>query len=213
MSQSFSETLREENRAGWDRAVGHRFVDELIDGTIADRRIALYLIQDYRFLDEFLTLLGGAIVAADRLEARLSFARYAGEVAGDEDDYFQRSFAALGVTDAEREETPDSKAATGFRSLMREAAESGSYPAVLAVLVVAEWLYADWASRAEGTPAPASFVHREWIELHSGEDFAARVGYLRSELDRVRPGDEETAREFFRRAVALEGEFFDSAYA
>jgi len=31
---------------------------------------------------------------------------------------------------------------------MREAAETRSYAAALSVLVVAEWLYLDWASRA-----------------------------------------------------------------
>jgi hypothetical protein len=48
---------------------------------------------------------------------------------------------------------------------MHEAAETRSYAAALAVLVVAEWLYLDWASRAP-KPLPDNFVHAEWITLH-----------------------------------------------
>jgi hypothetical protein len=44
---------------------------------------------------------------------------------------------------------------------MREAAETRSYAAALSVLVVTEWLYLDWASRAP-QPLPNNFVHAEW---------------------------------------------------
>src|ERR1700761_3101663 len=59
-----------------------------------------------------------------------------------------------------------------------------SYAAALSVLVVAEWLYLDWASRAP-QPLPANFVHAEWITLHDNPDFRSFVDFLRAELDRV----------------------------
>jgi hypothetical protein len=43
---------------------------------------------------------------------------------------------------------------------MREATQARSYAAALSVLVVTEWLYLDWASRAP-QPRPANFVHAE----------------------------------------------------
>jgi thiaminase len=43
---------------------GIRFVKELFAGAVPDAVMARYLIQDHRFLDSFLTLLG----ATDRLE-------------------------------------------------------------------------------------------------------------------------------------------------
>src|SRR5690625_6867620 len=51
MTTSFTAALRESARPTWDRAVGHRFVTELHDGSIADDTMAAYLIQDNRFLD------------------------------------------------------------------------------------------------------------------------------------------------------------------
>jgi hypothetical protein len=66
MSERFTETLRAASEPGWSHAVGHRFVKELFTGAVPDAVMARYLIQDYRFLDSFLTLLGAALASADR---------------------------------------------------------------------------------------------------------------------------------------------------
>ena len=61
MSERFTETLRAASEPGWSDAVGHRFVKELFAGTIPNAVMARYLIQDHRFLDSFLILLGAAL--------------------------------------------------------------------------------------------------------------------------------------------------------
>src|SRR5260370_34163535 len=95
---------------------------------------------------------------------------------------------------------------------MRVAADTRSYAAGLSVLVVAGWLYLDWASRAP-KPLPDNFVHAEWITLHDNPDFRAFVDFLRAELDRIGPAQAGLCRDFFPRAVALELSFFEAAYA
>lgn len=203
-------TLRAETAATWDAAVRHRFVDELWSGTVDDAVMARYLGQDAQFLDAFVALLGAAVAAGDRTGPRLAIARQLGLIAGDEDDYFTRALARLGVD-------PAAVAPAGptrdFVALMDSARASADYATILAVLVVAEWLYLDWASRS--APAPDDWLHREWIDLHRGEAFAAWVELLCGELDRVAGADDAAlarAREAFTRAVALELAFFDAAY-
>lgn len=211
---SFTQELRQTHRDTWERAAGHRFVEELFAGTIDDAVMAHYLIQDHRFLDSFLTLLGGAIATADTFEARLRFGRFAGMVSGDENTYFLRAFEALGVSEARRSSDPDTAPTQGFAALMREAAATREYAAVLATLVVAEWLYQDWATRS-GKPLPPNFVHAEWITLHDNPFFNDFVAFLRAELDRVGSQSEAAkaiAADFFGRAIALELAFFDEAY-
>lgn len=212
MSETFSETLRRENQSSWSRSVQHRFVRELSDGSISDQAMACYLVQDHRFLDSFLMLLGAAMATADTLAARLRLGRSAGFVSGEENTYFLRAFAALGLGETVRDGVPDSVPTDGFKRLMQEAAASRSYVAVLAVLCVAEWLYLDWASQAS-RPFPPNFVHHEWITLHDNPDFRVFVAFLRSELDRVGPHDADIARDFFSRAVMLEEAFLDAAYS
>ncbi|MGX1785205.1 TenA family protein [Bosea sp. NPDC055332] len=211
MTERFTETLRQASQPAWSQSVGHRFVRELLGGTVSDAVMARYLIQDHRFLDSFLTLLGAALASADSFEARIRFGRFIGMVSGEENTYFLRSFAALGVSEQERSERPDSQPTAGFKAIMREAAATRSYAAALSVLVVAEWLYLDWAQQAS-QPLPANFIHAEWVTLHDNPDFRDFVGFLRSELDRVGPSEAEASWDFFQRTVALEKAFFDSAY-
>ncbi len=212
MNERFSETLRLQSEPVWSAAVQHRFVDELCAGTLDDRVMGHYLIQDHRFLDSFLTLLGAAIASADCFEARLRLGRFAGMISGEENTYFLRAFEALDITAQQRQTPPDTAATAGFKALMQEAAATRSYAAALAVLTVAEWLYLDWASRAP-QPLPDNFVHAEWITLHDNPFFRDFIAFLRAELDRVGPAEEALSRDFFLRAVQLEHEFFDTVYA
>ena len=62
--------------------MGHRFVKELFAGAVPDAVMARYLIQDHRFLDSFLMLLGAALATADTFEARLRFGRFIGLMSG-----------------------------------------------------------------------------------------------------------------------------------
>ena len=212
MSERFTEALRAASEPGWTHAVGHRFVKELLAGAVPDAVMARYLIQDHRFLDSFLTLLGTTLASADTFEARVRFGRFIGMVSGEENTFFLRAFEALGVTEDRRTADPDTQPTAGFKAIMREAADTRSYAAALSVLVVVEWLYLDWASRAP-LPLPNNFVHAEWITLHDNSNFRGFVDFLRTELDRVGPVHADLCRDFFSRAVALKLSFFTAAYA
>jgi thiaminase/transcriptional activator TenA len=212
MPERFTETLRAASEPGWSHVVGHRFVKMLFTGAMPDAVMARYLIQDHRFLDSFLTLLGTVLASADTFEARLRFGRFIGTVSSEENTYFLRAFEALGVTEDRRAADPNTEASAGFKAIMREAAETRSYAVALSVLVVTEWLYLDWASHAP-KPLPDNFVHAEWITLHDNTNFRGFVDFLRAELDRVGLAVADRCRDFFRRTVALELSFFEAAYA
>src|SRR6202047_3986673 len=165
MPEPFTETLRATSEAGWSRAVQHRFVHELFAGAVPDAVMARYLIQDHRFLDSFLVLLGAALATADTFAARLRFGGFIGMVSAEENTYFLRAFEALGVTETRRAADPDTQPTIGFKAIMREAADTGRYGGALSVLVGGEWVDLVWASRAPQT-LPNHFVHAEWIKLH-----------------------------------------------
>src|SRR5262249_29068727 len=133
MSERFTETLRAASEPGWSRAVEHRFVKELFSGAVPDAVMARYLVQDHRFLDSFLLLLGAVLAGADTFEARLHFGRFIGMASSEENTYFLRAFEALGVTEERRATEPDTPATAGFKAIMREATERCSYAAALSV--------------------------------------------------------------------------------
>jgi thiaminase/transcriptional activator TenA len=212
---AFANELRNQYAEDWDAAVTHPFVDQLLDGSLSDVNLRRYLVQDYQFCDAFTALLGQAVASAPSLPSRLVFARVLGAFASDENTYFQDCFNELDVPEADRTAPTLGSATRDFDNLMRSALATRSYPDVMAVLLVAEWLYGDWAARAgDPTEWPAHTKHAEWIRLHNNPEYNAWVTWLRDEFDAVEPSDaasRESVAETFAEAVRLERAFFDAA--
>ncbi|MFJ5956013.1 TenA family protein [Paenarthrobacter sp. NPDC092416] len=211
----FAEELRNNCAADWDAAVSHSFVDQLLDGSLADDNLRRYLVQDYQFCDAFTALLGQAVASAPSLPSRLVFARVLGAFASDENTYFQDCFTELDVPEADRTAPVLGPVTRDFDALMRNALATREYPDVLAVLLVAEWLYGDWAARAgDASTWPAHSKHSEWIRLHNNPEYNAWVTWLRDEFDAVEPVSAEARTRVagtFAEAVRLERAFFDAA--
>ena len=211
----YTEELRAAAGDSWQAIVEHPFTDALAAGTLDPVLMKRYLIQDHRFIDDFVVLLASAVAHAPTLADRIPGCQFLALITGTENTYFERSFVALGVTDTERTQTPDAIVTADFKTLMRTAAASGSYARMLAVLTVAEWSYLSWADRVK-QHRPANFWHAEWIDLHTGAYFESVVEWLRGQLDAIGPAlpadSDRQVREDFRQAVELERAFFDHAW-
>ncbi len=200
----------------WIAATTHPFCTELADGTLPLDKMRWYLAQDYQFIGNFVRLLASAIAHAPTLADSVPAAQFLALVTGPENTYFLRSFDALEMSDAEQN-LPPAPPTEGFNALMAEAAASGRYELMLAVLVVAEWVYLSWATPVNPPKAELPFYFAEWITLHAGDGFEGVVEYLRSQLDMAWAGLTDAAKAdvetMFLRAAKLEREFWDTAYA
>ncbi|GAA1136490.1 TenA family protein [Nesterenkonia lutea] len=213
--ESFAGQLRLASAAEWDASVHHRFIDELFAGTVSDEVLARYLVQDYQFFDAFVAMLGACVATTDSKPARLRFAAQLGMLAADEDGYFQQTFAELGVPSSQITSPELAEPTKDFVAQMWEVAQSRDYADLLVVLVIAEWLYLDWGER--DLPLPAEPKHRDWIDLHRGDDFRAWTQFLIDELNRAAPplesDDGARLSERWKRIVGIERAFFDAAYS
>ncbi|MEP2784257.1 MAG: TenA family protein [Pseudoruegeria sp.] len=199
----------------WHAATYHPFCRDLAQGTLPLNKMRWYLVQDYQFVDGFIRLLARAISHAPTLKDAIPMAQFLGLVTSEENTYFLRSFDALGVT-KEKQEAAPAKPTAEFQALMARAADSGDYAQMLAVLVVAEWSYLEWAAPFLEQADTLPFYFGEWITLHAGEGFEGVVAHLRSQLDAIWPSlsPENTAlvEATFSEAIQLERAFFDAAY-
>jgi len=207
--------LKSLNADNWQAATRHAFTDALAAGTLPEARMLAYLRQDHLFIESFVRLLASATARAPTLADALPSARFLGLIAGDENTYFERAITALGGSVA-----PPAKphaVTADFQRLMHEAAASGEYARMLAVLVVAEWSYLDWATPHADKAHELPFWFGEWITLHSGDGFAGVVAHLRGQLDAAWPelaaGEQRAVADIFAHATRLERAFFDAALA
>ena len=204
--------LLKSSQKDWQAAINHRFVKELFAGTIENKVLKEYLIQDYHFFDAFLSMLGSCVAHADQLESKLRFAKQLGFLEADEDGYFQKAFKELKVSENDYLEVNLHPVTKAFQDLMYSAVSSSDYAHLLVMLVIAEGLYLDWGSK--DLPLPESYLHQEWINLHRGHFFTEWVQFLVDELNRVGKCRENLTelQQRWNQAVALELAFFDIGY-
>lgn len=200
----------------WAAATDHPFCTELGAGTLPEAKMRWYLVEDHKFIEEFVRLLASAVAHAPSLEDAVPGARFLGLIAGTENTYFLRALKAIGVSEAARSAAPAPEA-RALLEIMAQARRSGRYADMLAVLCVAEWSYLEWGERHAPPRGDLPFWFAEWIELHSGEGFRDVVAYLRDQLDRewerIGAGERREVEALFCRTVWLERAFFDAAYA
>ena len=197
----------------WHAATHHPFTDALADGTISRDKMAGYLQQDYQFIEDFVRLLASAIAHAPKLVDAVPNAQFLGLICSSENTYFLRSMQALEVP-------PTALAAPetiAFKKLMDQARHSGRYEIMLSVLVVAEWIYLDWATPFRNRANDLPFWLGECITLHSDDGFAQVVAYLRDQLDATWDTLDTAAQmditETITQAIMLECKFFDASWA
>ncbi|NLV09681.1 transcriptional regulator [Halomicrobium mukohataei] len=211
----FTDWCRQRAEPDWTAAVEHPFTVGFRDGTIEDAAVRRYLVQDYAFLDSLVGAIGHALGDAPSMAAKRRLADFLGTLTDEENDYFERSFDALDVSEGERTDPDLTPTTRAFQDLLGRAAREGGYAETLAVLVPAEWIYREWAGRENA--APDRFYLAEWITLHDNPAFDETVAWLRRELDRAGaaapPARQGRLARLFERTVELEVAFFDAAMA
>lgn len=208
-------TLKTRCSAEWRSTVEHRFVKELVSDSLSDEALRGYLIQDWQFSYDFYSLMGEAIATADTMPAKVRLGQQLGFIANDENAYFHERFSQFDVSDQELRSPELRPSASGFRRLYRKTVDAHSYAQALAVLVVAESIYLDWADErtAHGTIMPQKAQNIGWIDVHRGQDFTDWVRFLIEEFNRVADPEDPDVAGCFSQAVHYELGFFDDAYA
>ncbi|CAM3332624.1 TenA family protein [Halomonas lysinitropha] len=212
-SARITDWLREISEPDWSATVNHPLFDALAEGRLSKGDFAAYMVQDYGFVDPFTALLGHAIGQAPSMDDRVVLGQFMGMLTSDENSTFQRTFEAFDVPRAQRE-APDYLPETrAFRELLHDTGRGGRYAEILAVLVVTEWLYLEWALRVTRVDGLHPLM-AEWIDLHDNHAFQEFVTWLRRRLDEEAEtlDDASFARmaERFCDTVVLERRFHDA---
>ena len=212
----FTEWLKAGAGANWNRAVEHPFTVAIGDDAMSPEAYGPYVIQDRHFIDGFTSVIGFTLAKAPELKTQRRLARFiAGEI-NEDADFFDRTFAALGITMDEVAATPPSATTRALNDLMLTAARDGDYVDGLVCILGAEWIYLTWGLREAKKPRPRRAYLAEWIDLHAVPDFEAFVAWLRDEMDRAGAAVPAARRrelaDRFNRVCELEAAFFDFAW-
>ena len=197
----FTDWLAARAEPHWTRAAAHDFTVAIGDGTMPPEAYARYLIEDYTFITDLASTLGYLVAKAPSMQGKSRLSGFLALLTSEENDYFLRSFEALGVAPETYETAAQGPVTRRFSDLLLTSSGNGSYEEGLACLLCAEWCYLTWGLREARKPSPQAFYLAEWIDLHAVAGFQAFVDWLRAEMDRRGPNLAPARQEDGRRAV------------
>lgn len=203
-----AEQLRR-HKSLWDKMLAHRFLTETRDGTISDERFAVWMRQDYLFVEAAIPFIAGLIPRAPRRH----WEAHAGAIAALEKELklFEERAAAVGV---DLRGAPPAFTNHAYIQFLLASASRASYAEAYTVLYTAEKAYHDsWMVVKEGLDQGSKWY--PFVDNWAGDAFAQYVAYLEGELDALaeQAGADERARmaEMFELTTKYEIAFWEMA--
>ncbi|POF30550.1 TenA family protein [Roseibium marinum] len=200
----------------WSEATNHVFTRAIGDGSMPEAAYARYLIEDYTFITDLASTLGYLVAKAPSMQSKSRLSAFLALLTSEENDYFFRSFKALGVAPEIYETAAQGPVTRAFADLLLTASGKGIYAEGLTCLLCAEWCYLTWGRREAQKPRPGAFYLAEWIDLHAVQGFEDFVSWIQEEMNRIAPvlpnETQEKLAQLFRHMSALEAAFFESAF-
>lgn len=224
---TFVNSLLKKFEAKFLAATNHPLTNELCDGTLPDYKLYTYLVQDLKFFQLGLNLLGNTLARCDAPESAIVLGKQIGFISNDENTYFFRCLDQLrreSLTELQNkvpamlEDMPHIiPEVNRYLSVMDYLAfESKSYEELVVFVYVMEKVYLGWAevNISSKDTTKLAYKHKEWVDLHSGADFESWVEFLGQEVERVAINDEskKIIENWFLKTLDLEVAFFDGCY-
>ncbi len=206
---SFAREQIERVRPLWDRMTSHPFLIQTRDGTIPDDTFARWMQQDYLFVEAAIPFIAAMIPTGPREH----WEGHAGIISAftKELDLFRERAGAAGVA---MEGIEPSFTCHAYIQFLLATAYRRPYTEAYTVLYAAEKCYHDsWKVVQDGID-PDSLWY-PFVENWAGDEFAAYVGHLEGELDRLAeaagPAERDRMAGLFELTVKYEIAFWEMA--
>lgn len=212
----FSAWLRARNQSTWDAMVTHRFCRDTASDRLPEATFLRYLRYEHAFVRAAVSIFAYALAKAPTAADQDHLIGVLAGLAGEQEAYFRRAFAGLGLDPASLAPDALPEAVRGLREDVLAVAAEGSFAEILTAMLAAEWMYLTWCEQAHARD-PRREAPADWIRLHVEPAFRAQVDWLKRRLDELGPslsaGEQARCADHFGRVLTLEIAFHDAPYA
>ena len=153
----------------WDLYTGHRFVEELGDGSLPQACYLHYLRQDYVFLIHFARAWALAAAKAETLDEMAAASATVHALLHVEMPLHVETCAAHGIDRAALEATPETQGNLAYTRYVLEAGYSGDFLDLMAALAPCVLGYGEIGHGLAGNSGP----YADWCAAYGGDDYQA----------------------------------------
>lgn len=195
MSGSFTDRLYGAAEEIWHAQLEHPFVQGIGDGSLSEERFRRWVLQDYRYLEDFARVFAWAAARARRLEAMGWYASVLDLTLNTEMELHREYARRFDLTPEELEEAPVWPTTRAYTDFLVRTAAGGDVAELLAALLPCAWGYAWLAERLAGDGVPEDARYADWIRQYTSGDFREAAAWLRKETNRAARGRTEGERD------------------
>lgn len=202
MSESFSETLRQEAMPVWERIFAHPFLNEIQDATLPLEKFRYYVVQDYHYLAGFGQVVATALSKApDTPTLRRLTKRITTPV---ERPLHAKMFDLLEMREADAEDADISPTNRAYVNHMRTAAELGGVGEAAAALLPCPWTYHEIGARLT---VPNHPIYEYWAAPYRDGLLEESTAAWRELVDEFAATGGSATREAMRNAFIISSRY------
>jgi thiaminase/transcriptional activator TenA len=195
VSERLSERLVALGRPYLRRQLDHPTVRGIGAGDLDEARFRAWLVQDYRFLLDYVRLFALAAARAPDLDALGKLVDLAHATLHEELSLHRSYAAQFSVAEAEMERAPKSRTCAAYTDFLLRTAATADFAEVVAALLPCMWGYAEIGRALAAAGAPAEPRYRQWVETYADPAFAELAAWCAALLDRVTDDAGEATRQ------------------
>ena len=191
----FSEDLRREAQAIWDKIFDHPFLEEVRTGTLPIEKFRYYMVQDFHYLEGFGR---GVSISLSKAPDSGSVRKLARRVTTPvERPLHARMFDLLEIDQEDAERAVPSPTTRAYVNHILTTAATGGVGEAAAALLPCPWTYHEIGSRLSPPDHP---VFNEWLGAYSSGLLTESTAAWRELVDRFGAEGGPTVRDSMRRA-------------
>ncbi|HEX9342292.1 MAG TPA: thiaminase II [Actinomycetota bacterium] len=182
------------------RQLDHPTVRGIGAGDLDEPRFRAWLVQDYRFLLDYVRLFALAAARAPDQEALSRLVDLAHSTLHQELSLHRSYAAQFGIAEADLEHAPKSRTCAAYTDFLLRTAATADFAETVAALLPCLWGYSEIGRALAAAGAPAEPRYRQWVEAYADPAFAELAAWCATLLDRVTEGAGEATRKRCERA-------------
>lgn len=187
----------------YERIIGHPFIKELADGTLATERFARYIAQDEIYIKNYgeeMFLLADMMPTVEMREMFRAFAKEGMEAEG---AMHQLLIEHFGIDTA----VEPSVVTAGYMAHTRRHINSGSLAHAIAAMLPCMWIYNEVGLYIYNHRNTAPNPYAEWVATYASEDFSECTRVILEFCDRIAAEADSKVRSEMNEAFLIAAEY------
>ena len=214
----FAQRMRKAADLVWEEGYQQPFIRELGKGTLQRERFAFYLLQDFRYVNDYARVHALGLAKTTDPEIMAFMLKVQNGALQVETEVHRSYLASYGITEEQMNNVRQSAFARAYTSNILSIAYGKDILDILVAVLPCAWVYADYGYRlaAEFADTLDDNPYKSWVDMYKTDEFWQDSVWLLDHIEKlVADVSEERKRELidiFVTGVENEYMFWASAY-